>query len=205
MDFEDFHDVRLPPVAPRFNIAPRQEVPAVVIRRAARKLVVMRWGFQPAWLAGRGVPPFINAKAESLLDKPLWRGVLRSNRCLIPADGFYEWRTIPGSRAKQPIHLRLSQGDLFAFAGLFAQDADGNLTCAIVTTEANPLVAPIHSRMPVILAPEDEAVWLDGLEQDPRVLVSLLKPYPADAMASSPVSRDVGNVRNEGPTLLKPV
>lgn len=202
--FEDFHDVRLPPVAPRFNIAPRQEVPTVLVRRASRKLVLMRWGFEPAWLTGRGIPPFINAKAESLLEKPLWRGVLRNNRCLIPADGFYEWQKIPGVKAKQPIHLRLSNGALFAFAGLFAQDANGDLTCAIVTTAANSLVAPIHSRMPVILAPEDEAVWLDGLEQDPRALVALLQPYPAEAMAASPASPDVGNVRNEGPELLKP-
>ncbi len=202
--FVDFHETR---IQPRFNIAPSQVVLTVIECDGKRLLVPMLWGFRPAWLTPGRIPPQINARAESLVEKPLWRGTLRRNRCLILADGFYEWRTLPGQKTKQPIHIRLAQGDLFAFAGLYAEDADGNPTCAIVTTsaEGHDLMGAIHSRMPVILDADDEALWLDPEVDRPADVLGCLRACPAERMEAFPVSALVSNVRNDGPELVERV
>ena len=200
--FVDFHDTR---ITPRFNIAPSQLVLTVVGQDERTAGQVMRWGYQPAWMTAPKLPPPINAKAETLLEKPMWHGALARARCLIPADGYYEWRAIPGQKAKQPMYIRLKGGGLFAFAGLYAQDSDGTPTCAIITTTANALMAPIHHRMPVILDRTDEALWLDPAVRDPLALVPVLRPYPPEVMAAYPVGTLVNNVRNEGAALIEPL
>ena len=127
-----------------------------------------------------------------------------SRRCLIPADGFYEWTSATGSRPSQPLHIRLKGGGLFAFAGIYAGRRDGLDTYAIVTTEPNELVAPIHNRMPVMLDPDDEALWLDGAVTDPAAVLGYLRPYLAQEMEAYPVGPLVSSAWNEGPELLQP-
>jgi putative SOS response-associated peptidase YedK len=164
---------------------------------------MMRWDYRPSFLLGKKGPPKINAKAENLVQSSLWEPALRSRRCIIPADGFYEWRTVPGQKSKQPMHIRKKGGEPFAFAGLYVFDRDRQPSCAIVTTRPNELVAPIHDRMPVILDQEAEARWLDREVDDAAFLLSLLEPYQAEAMEAYPVVSLVGNVKNDSPGLLE--
>jgi putative SOS response-associated peptidase YedK len=196
---------------PRYNIAPTQTV-LTVTEDGARRLEEMRWGLVPSWAKDpKSGSRMINARAETLAERPAYRGVLRRRRCLIPADGFYEWPEGPGGRkGKQPMYVRLTTGEPFAFAGLWDEwrppEAGAPLrTCTIVTTEANPLLAAFHHRMPVILAPEVEAVWLDREITAPAQLRSLLVPYPAAAMAAYPVSTEVNAVRNDSERLVLPL
>ena len=190
---------------PRYNVAPSQEVPVVVAGYDGPSLEFLRWGFRPAW-AGESTTAPIAARAETLLDRPLFRGALARHRCLIPADGFYEWQEQPGRKTKQPFHIRLRDGELFAFAGLYTVGKDGSGgTCALITTSPNDLMAPIHNRMPAILRPEDEARWLDTELTIPEAVLSCLGPYPDDLMTAYPVSTRVSNVRNDGPDLIQPL
>jgi putative SOS response-associated peptidase YedK len=167
---------------------------------------VPRWAKDP-----KGGARMINARAETLAERPAYRGLLRRRRCLIAADGFYEWAEGPGGRkAKQPMYVRLTTGEPFAFAGLWDEwrpPAGGEplRTCTIVTTEANALVAAFHHRMPVLLAPEVEAVWLDPGLTDPDHLRSLLVPYPAAAMEAYPVGPAVNAVANDDAQLVLPL
>jgi putative SOS response-associated peptidase YedK len=167
----------------------------------------MRWGFQPAWMRGDGQrPPPINARGESLLDRPMFRGAVAHGRCLIPADGFYEWKAVPGRKTKQPMYIRLKGGDLFAFAGLYVQGRDDvGETCVIVTTAANEVLSSIHERMPVILERDAELRWLDRDLEDGRAALSYLRPVPPERFETFPVSSLVSSARNEGPELIQPV
>ena len=198
----DWHETR---IQPRFNIAPQQLIPTVRMADGQARAEMMVWGYRPSWMRPGKLPPPINAKAESLVEKPMWRSALQRYRCLVPATGFYEWRSVAGQKTKQPMHIRLRDGTPFAFAGLWTLDADGVPTVAIVTTGANELMAGIHTRMPVILDPEDETTWLDPERRDPSELMALLQAYPAEAMEAYPVSQAVGNVRSEGPQLADPL
>jgi putative SOS response-associated peptidase YedK len=194
-------------ITPRFNIAPSQGVPIVIQTPLGLELRAAGWGFRPVWVredARR--PPPINARAEGVATSGLFRDALATRRCVVPADGFYEWRTIAGAKKKQPFRFRLRDGGLFGFAGLFTgprgvqvEDA----TCTILTTGPNELVAPVL-RMPVILRPEDEALWLDPAVKDPVAALSCLRPYPAELMACDRVSALVGSHLNDGPELLRP-
>ena len=197
--FQDFHETK---ITPRFNVAPSQVVTTIVSTPGGLRPRAMRWGFHPAWMTDPKRPPPINARAEGLLEGRLFRGALRHGRVSIPADGFYEWVAVPGGRAKRPMHIRLQGGGLFVFAGLSTTAPDGAETCAIVTTSANELIAPLHHRMPVILDPEDEATWLDP-ETDPGHALALLRPYPAERMELYPVAPLVSSVRNDGPELIR--
>ena len=192
--------------AARYNIAPTQMVLAV---RSAegRRASHMRWGLIPPG-TGR-VPsgaPMINARAETVAGRPSFRSALTRRRCLIPADGFYEWRR--DSAGRRPVRIKLASGEPFAFAGLWEtwQDPNGEpiISCAIVTTQANELLQPIHDRMPVILPRDLEALWLDNEVQDAAALVNLLAPYPSHAMETYEVSTLVNSVFNDGPQLLAP-
>jgi len=189
--------------APRYNLAPGQDVATVVERAGQRSLRAMRWGFAPAWLKEAKGPAPINARAETLLERPLFRGALAQYRCLIPADGFYEWQALPGRKTKQPIYARLRDGALFAFAGLYTPaGADRTATCVIITTAPNELMAPVHNRMPAILDPDDEAAWLDPDLTEPHAVLGMLHPYQADRMEAYPVASLVSSVRNEGSELI---
>ena len=190
---------------PRYNVAPSQSVLTVVVaEHEGRALRQMRWGFQPAWMKEAKRPPPINARAETLLDRPMFRGALGHSRCLIPADGFYEWVATEGSKQKQPLHLRLKGGELFGFAGLWTEASDGEPTCVIVTTEANELIRPLHARMPVILEPADEPLWLDPEVTDPAAVSACLQSFPSERMELYRVSDLVSSARNEGPELVQP-
>jgi putative SOS response-associated peptidase YedK len=192
---------------PRFNIAPTD--PVLAIRRTdsgAREPGRLRWGLVPGrWAERRSGPPLINARAESLPEQPAFAESFRERRCLIPADGFYEWRKDPGG--KVPIWLSRPDGDLFAFAGIWAElpsrekSSDALHSCAIVTCEPNELIRPIHARMPVVLPPELEARWLDP-ELDEDELLAMLMPAPEDALVPLEVGDFVNDVRDDGAHLI---
>ena len=198
---------------PAYNIAPTQSVAVVTERQGTHQRVLtrMRWGFQPAWMKEKepGKPAPINARAETIAERPMFRGALARQRCLIPADGFYEWQEAAGQRAKQPYYIHLKDSSLFALAGIYTrgQDAAGELwaSCAIVTTEPNSLMTSIHNRMPVILPRDLEAAWLDSTLTDPAFALGCLRPYRADLMEAYPVSPMVSSARNNGAALLEPL
>lgn len=194
-------------LAPHYNVAPTQSMP-VVIKQSPNQLVLMRWGLIPSWAkSGKTDYSMINARAETLAQKPTFRKLLSFQRCLVPANGFYEWKA--GAHGKTPYYIHLKDDTLFAFAGLYDRwkDDQGNelLTYTIITTTPNPLMAGIHDRMPVILPKDAEEAWLNPDETEPAHLTPLLVAYPAEAMVALPVSKAVNNVRNDSPDLLKPV
>ena len=200
-----------PDIQARYNIAPMTDVPIVrVASDGHRELVRMRWGLVPRWAKDPSIGArMINARGETLADKPSFQMPYRRHRCLLPADGFYEWQPVAGrlggdDRRKQPMHIGMADGSLFGLAGLFERwrGEDGTVldTCAIVTTEANELLGPIHDRMPVIIAPNDYARWLDPANAD---VADLIGSYSSDVMASRPVSLRVNSVRNDDAQLLE--
>jgi putative SOS response-associated peptidase YedK len=191
--------------APKYNIAPSQQILTIREQAEHRVLLAMRWGFAPAWMTThKGAPP-INARAETLLERPMFRSAVTHSRCLIPADGFYEWQIRPGTKTKQPMYIKLKDGSLFAFAGIHTKAADGQQTCAIITTSPNALVENIHNRMPVILSRESETAWLDPDLTDPEYLMPMLQPFPAELMEAYPVSSLVGSPHNDTPELIVPL
>jgi putative SOS response-associated peptidase YedK len=197
---------RLAKFAPNYNVAPMQFIPAIIEGKQGNRLGELRWGLVPSWAKEDKIgASMINARAESLPDKPAFRKLLTTRRCLIPADGFYEWQQRAGG--KQPYRIVMKDGSPFAFAGLYDiwTGPQGNklATCTIITTEPNSLMAEIHSRMPVILRPEHEAEWLARDNTDTDSLLKLLQPYDAAKMRAYPVSSAVGNVRNNTKELLE--
>jgi len=198
-----------PELSPRFNIAPTQAVAAVRARRdGGRELVALTWGLVPSWAKDRAMGArMINARAETVAEKPAFRAALRVRRCLVLADGFYEWQKL-GTR-KQPHHIRLRDGRPFAFAGLWERwappGAEPVESCTIITTTPSALVAPIHDRMPVILAADAIGTWLDPSAREPAAIVSLLRPYPADEMVAYPVSLRVNNPGADDPSCVAPL
>jgi len=173
---------------PDHNLSPGREIPAVV-HEGRNRLVGFRWGLIPAWardpLIGNRM---FNARAETIAEKPSFRDAFRRRRCLIPAEGFYEWQR--DGKVKKPFRFSLQSGQPFGFAGLhetwISPEKKTIRTCTIITTEANELIQPIHDRMPVILPKEREASWMDPENRDAKALLSLLKPYPAAEMTISP-------------------
>jgi putative SOS response-associated peptidase YedK len=201
---EAFDLAGLPELAPRYNIAPTQPVAAVRAGAAGRQLVRLRWGLVVPWAKDTKVAP-INARSETAADKPLFRAALRKRRCLVPASGFYEWLALAGGKRKQPYCFRPGDARPWAFAGLWErwQGPGGPVEgCAILTTEANELVRPVHDRMPVILPRQHWAAWLDPTLQEAGELVPLLRPFPSDAIRAYPVGLAVNNPRNDGPECL---
>ncbi|WMT43522.1 SOS response-associated peptidase [Paenibacillus sp. D2_2] len=193
---------------PIYNAAPMQYVPAVVSSKNGNRLGELRWGLVPSWAKDDKIgSKMINARAETITEKPSFNKLLSSHRCIFPADGFYEWKQ--WNVSKQPYRILMKDDRIFSFAGLYEMwiDSDGNklATGTIITTEPNRLMADIHNRMPVILRSEDEAAWLDRKNTDVPSLLKLLRPYDADEMRAYPVSTAVGNVRNNFPELLQEI
>lgn len=195
---------------PRFNIAPGQMILAVVEdNQKERRIGQLKWGLVPSWAKdAKGGWRMINARSETLTEKPSFKTLLFRKRCVVPADGFYEWaKREDGS--KQPMRIRLKSKQIFSMAGLYdtwiAPDGSRLNTCTIITTRPNEVVQPIHDRMPVILNEQQEKMWLDRHVQDRDTLLDLLQPYPADEMIAYPVSEKVGNVRNDDETLIEPI
>lgn len=197
-------------ILPDYNVAPATQQPVIVEDRdtGAPALALMRWGLIPYWCADPkqlGLST-INAQAESLITKPIWREPFLRRRCLVPADGFYEWQKL-GPKSKQPWAIALRSGEPFAFAGLWdrwkPRDGDPIDSFSIVTTEANELTAPLHSRMPVILSPRDYSRWLQPGDPE-RPPLDLLRPADAASMKVWTIGPAVGNVKNNSADLLAP-
>ncbi len=193
---------------PAYNIAPTQQV-LTVTSQSERRAQYMRWGLIPFWAKDKKIGyRMINARGETVAEKPSFRTALRKRRCLILADGFYEWQKL-GGKQKRPMRITLTSGEPFAFAGLWEtwQDPEGEVvtSCTIITTSANDALRPIHDRMPVILPQEAEAFWLDKTVEDPLALASVIASYPDDELEAFEVSTLVNNTRNKGPEVMTPV
>jgi putative SOS response-associated peptidase YedK len=199
-----------PALPPRWNVAPTQPVAVVVVTNEARRaLRTMRWGLIPSWAKDPAIGNrMINARAETVAVKPSFRAALRARRCLVLADGFYEWQRLP-SRRKQPWLVRMRDGSPFAFGGLWEswRSPDGRVleSCVILTTAPNALLATIHDRMPLILRPEDHALWLDPEVVDPARLLPLLVPFPPDEMEAVRVSSRVNDPSLDDPGCAEPL
>ncbi len=201
-------ETTIPQLEPRYNVAPGQMVMAVVSDGKHNRLGELKWGLVPPWADDPKIGSrMLNARAETAAAKPAFRDALRRKRCLIPADGFYEWqRTESG---KQPMRITLRSREPFAMAGLYetwVSPAGERLsTCTVLTTSPNGLMASIHDRMPVILRREDEPLWLDRGIQDAARLSPLLVPYPEEEMAAYPVGAGVGSVKNDSRECIEPL
>ena len=191
----------------RFNIAPQQAVIAARHGDDGRELVSLRWGLVPAWAKDSDIGArLINARSESVAEKPSFRDAFKRKRCLIPSSGFYEWMRTEGR--KQPYYFRLKADEPFFFAGLWERwEQSGKTleTCTILTTAANDVLAPVHDRMPVILDPDAYDLWLDPAVQRSDDLTALLRPYPAARMTSHPVSLNVNKPAYDSAELIAPL
>lgn len=207
---ELFHLQEVPPLPMRYNIAPTQMVAAVRLgaERATRELALLRWGLVPPGASDLKVGNrLINARAETAAQLPAFRSAFRHRRCLVLADGFYEWKEVDGK--KQPYYFQLRDGGPFAFAGLWdswnSPEGEAVESCTVLTTRANELVAPVHDRMPVILLPQHYDLWLDTTVQQKERLAPLLTPYPPTQMQSHPVGQRVNSAQNDEPECIEPV
>lgn len=211
----DSDDVALPALPARYNIAPTDDVAVVVQTGARRRLDALRWGLLPFWAKDlRSGAKMINARADTLAASNAYRSAFRERRCLVPADGFYEWKHVPGRARKQPVYLRRADGEPMAMAGLWERwrprDRRDDATAmvrsfTIVTGEPNELVADVHDRMPVLLPRQAWDDWLDPDNDDLEALARLLVPAPAALLVLHPVSSAVNHVDAQGPELVEPV
>jgi putative SOS response-associated peptidase YedK len=195
---------------PSYNVAPTRDVYAVLADGGVRVVDAFHWGLIPFWAKDAKIGSrMINARAESLAEKNAFKGAFRKRRCIIPADGFYEWRKLPGDKRKQPFYIHRPDGEPYAFAGLWevwrgaARDEEPLRSCTIITGEPNEAMATIHDRMPVILPESAWDTWLDRDIEDLDLLGKLLVPAPASLTVMHPVSTEVNNVRNDGPELVE--
>ncbi len=194
--------------APRFNIAPSQPILAIP-NDEKNTADFFIWGLIPMWAKDPSIGNrLINARGETIAEKPSFRGSFKHKRCLVLADGFYEWKTNAGKKTKTPYFIHMKDRKPFAFAGLWdsweGSDGSSVKTCTIITTEPNELMESLHNRMPVILHPRDYGKWLDTSPQTPENLLPLIKPYPADFMSAYPVSTLVNKPDNDSPQLVVP-
>ncbi|MGZ8908051.1 MAG: SOS response-associated peptidase [Methylobacter sp.] len=193
---------------PRYNVAPSQNIPIVREEGEKRRFALARWGLIPHWAKDIKIGySMINARAETVAEKPAFRNAFKHRRCLIPADGYYEWQAIAGTKTKQPWFIVLRDREPMAFAGLWERwrspEGEELESCSIIVTDANGIMRPIHERMPVILAADDWDAWLRSDGKDAVVLQSLLKPYPAEDMVVWPVSTKVNSPRNDSAECLE--
>lgn len=195
-------------LTPRFNIAPTQTISEILTDNGNRSLQGFHWGLLPSWAKSKKIAySTFNARSETLQSKPVFRSVFPRNRMVILADGFYEWSH--EGKEKQPYRFRVKSNDVFAFAGLYDKwkSPEGEIiqSCTIITTEPNSLTAKVHDRMPVILGEEELNVWLDPGVSDKELLQGFLRPYDAEDMYAYPVSKSVGNVRNQTADLIEEI
>lgn len=203
---ERFEVEGVPPLLERYNVAPKQKVLGIRESAAGREATFFRWGIVPSWAKDPAVGnKLINARSETVTEKPSFREAFKSRRILVPAEGFYEWAR-RGDR-KRPFYFHMKDGEPFAIAGLWERwEGEGGAleTCTLLTTEANELLAPYHGRMPVILRPEDYGVWLDPGVRRAELLKPLLRPYPDEGMTAYAVSPLVNSPSSEGPRCVEP-
>ena len=205
-----FEAEALPELRPRYNVAPSQNIPIVREEGEKRRFALARWGLIPHWAKDTKIGySTINARAETVAEKPAFRNAFKHRRCLIPADGFYEWQAIAGSKVKQPWFIALQDREPMVFAGLWERwrspEGEDLESCSIIVTDANELMRSIHDRMPVILAPGDWSAWLESEAKDAVSLQSLLKPYPARGMTAWSVSTQVNSPRNDSVECMEAV
>ena len=205
---EYFELAEVPRLTPRYNVAPTQAVAVIRDgpRGGGRRLDLLHWGLVPRWAKDRRMGArMINARSETAATKPAFRSAFRRRRCLVAADGFFEWRSVGGR--KEPMFFRMVDGAPFGLAGLWehwqAPDGQALESCTILTTKPSALVAPIHDRMPVIVAREDFALWLDPGVQEPSSVLRLLVPFEADTMTCHRVSTRVNSPRNDDPECVR--
>ncbi|PMB15265.1 SOS response-associated peptidase [Fischerella thermalis] len=205
-----FEVEKIPDFKPQYNIAPTQMVLVVLYNSEGNKREIqrLRWGLIPSWAKDQSMgAKLINARAETVAEKPAFRRAFKRQRCLVVADGFYEWQQQDGK--KQPYYFRLSNGKPFGFAGLWEEwqssEQERIKSCTILTTQANELLQMVHDRMPVILQQENYDLWLDPQVHDVELLQPLLRPYPSEAMTSYPVTTLVNNPRNNSAECITPV
>ncbi len=210
-------DVRTDDERPNWNVTPRSSVVIVASggepEHRRRVLDRVRWGLVPSWAKNLSVgDKLINARAETIREKPAYRRAFAKRRCLIPVDGFYEWKVVPGRKTKQPVYIHRVDGEPIVFAGLYENwkdkndpDAEWIRSCSIVTTNANARIAAVHNRMPVILQSDRFAEWLDPENHDVDALTRLLVPAPDDLLTYYPIRSLVNRPANNGPELLEPV
>lgn len=207
--------VKAEPREPDYNVAPQSDIYTVRAERdelAQRVLERMRWGFVPSWAKDRKIGNrMINARAETINEKPVFKKPLSKKRCIIPADGFYEWKPVPGEKRKQPFFIRRKDGELLAFAGLYESwrdpdEPEDNLvnSCLIITTAPNEVMKPIHDRMPVILPESVWEKWLDPKNDDPEALLKLLVPADNALLEAYPVRKLVNDPKNHAEELIIP-
>lgn len=194
--------------APRFNISPTQPILSIP-NDARNKADFFMWGLIPSWSKDPSIGnKLINARGETLAEKPSFRGGFKYKRCLILADGFFEWKALPGGKTKTPYFIHMKDRKPFAFAGLWDEwhspDGDTVRTCTIITTDPNELMSSLHNRMPVIVHPNDFDFWLDPAPQTPDKLVHLIKPFPTENMSAYPVSTFVNKPGNDRPECIVP-
>jgi putative SOS response-associated peptidase YedK len=203
---ETFDLADVPEFMPRYNVAPTQQVLAIRLKEGKRQTSFHHWGLIPSWADDPKIGNrMINARADGVAVKPSFRSAFKRGRCLIVADGFYEWKKT--GAAKQPFYIRLKNDRPFAFAGLaehWHRDDKAIDSATIITTEPNELTAAVHDRMPVILRPDDYDLWLDPEFEGKEKLQSLLRPYPAGEMTAFPVSTIVNSPRNENSSCIDP-
>jgi putative SOS response-associated peptidase YedK len=195
-----------PNFPPRYNVAPTQPIPIVRIVDGKRHFALVRWGLLPSWVKDpKSFTLLVNARGESVAEKPAFRAAMKRRRCLIPADGFYEWKAVGGH--KQPFFVRAKSGGPLAFAGLWETWTGPNgeelETGTIVTTSANRTLAPIHDRMPVIIPPEAFDLWLDSTKVDATTASALIAPAPEPLLEAYEVSTDVNRTANDNPKLVE--
>lgn len=193
----------------RFNIAPTQLAPVIHQTDSGRTLTMMRWGLVPFWAKDESIGnKLINARAETLAEKPSFKRSLERKRCIVPADGFYEWKKSKDGKTKTPMRIVVGQGDLFGFAGLWdrwkSPVGESVESFTIITTEPNKYVSPIHNRMPVILSKDIEDQWLDPEITKPELLTPLLVPFKGE-MKAYEVSKSVNSPSNDSPSLIEPI
>jgi putative SOS response-associated peptidase YedK len=197
----------MPNFPPRYNIAPTQPIPIVRVMEGKRQFALVRWGLLPSWVKDPTTfTLLINARGETVNDKPAFRNAMKRRRCLIPADGFYEWKR--DGAVKRPHYIRRKDGAPFAFAGLWetwmGPNGEEMETAAIVTTSANRVLAPIHDRMPVILPPDTYEIWLDTLNVDAETAAALIAPAQDELFETYEISPLVNRVANDGPDVQAP-
>jgi len=209
-----YFDAEAPEAAlePNYNVAPTNDVYAVLEDGHVRKVEALHWGLVPRWAKSLSAGnKMINARAETVATKNAYRHAFKKKRCIIPADGFFEWKVVPGQKAKQPYFIRRNDGEPMAFAGLWEIWHDPNNpeeevhSCCIITGLPNEKVSEVHDRMPVMLPPSAWDTWLDPEQDDTELLGKLLVPAPASIIDLYPVSTEVNSVRNKGPQLIEAV
>jgi putative SOS response-associated peptidase YedK len=204
----DYFDIdAIPDMVASYNIAPSQPVAAVRVPEQCREMVMLRWGLVPSWAQDAKTNySMINARAETVAEKPAYRTAFRQRRCLIPADGFYEWKQTPDG--KQPYYIRMREDGVFALAGLWERWEKQNEvveSCSIIVTQANDTIRPVHDRMPVIIRPSDFDWWLNPECRDAAALKALLQPWPGDEMTACPVGKYVNSPANNDTRCITPL